>query len=200
MNKIYFVLLVAIIISCNATPKNNTEEAGKEKSLNSKDSQSFTSTFLLKHPLLTLMRKTPVEIGCILESEFNYRDPIFNCDNKTYVNKGDPANKTTEYYEGIKIPQKLIKKIHPTIKEINLEFEHGNLREIDITFEDSLMISKIREIFSLPSDLNNLPDNVVDIEYGENIFSKDKPANPNYTRWLSIIGFDHMGAGDVGGD
>ena len=143
------------------------------------------------------MRKTPVEIGCMLQSEFNYRDSVFNCDYKNYVNKGDPCKKIKEYYEGIVIPENLIRKIHPLIKLINLDFEHGNLREITITFEDSLLKTKIREIFNLPAN-GKLPANVIGINYGDDIFSKDKPVNSNFTRWLVITAFDHTGAGDVG--
>ncbi len=197
MNRIICVLLIVLMASCNQSPKDSAKENGKTDSLSATNSQRSDSSFLVKHPLLTLMRKNPVEIGCILQSEFNYRDSVFNCDYKNYVNKGDPCKNTTEYYEGIQVPANLIKKIDPSIKEIHLDFEHGSLREISITFDDSLHKDKIREIFNLPSQGSQLPDNVMNIDYGENTYSNDKPINPNYTRWLIITGFDHMGAGDV---
>ena len=142
------------------------------------------------------MRKSPVEIGCILQTEFNYRDSIFNCDCTNYVNKGDPVTNTEAYFEGIQIPRKLIKKIHPAIKEMVLQFEHGNLREINITFADCLLKSEIQQVFKLPIVRTNFPKNIIGIEYGENIISDDKPIDEKYTKWVSIIGFDHIGAGE----
>jgi hypothetical protein len=156
-----------------------------------------SSFFMVKHPLLTLLRKTPVEIGCILETEFSFRDSVFNCDYKNYVNTGDPCKKIIEYYEGIQIPDNLVKKLHPFLKYIDLEFEHGNLREITLTFTDSLLKDKIKEIFNLPLERSKFPNNILKIDYGENIISRDKPINSNYTKWLIITGFDHIGAGEV---
>ncbi|TRZ71182.1 MAG: WG repeat-containing protein [Bacteroidetes bacterium] len=156
------------------------------------------AAFLLKHPLLTWMRKSPVEIGCMLESEFSFKDPVFNCDYKGYINKGDPIKNNVEYYEGITFPLSLVPKIHPSIKILNLEFEHGNLREIFIEFKDSLLKSKIAEIFDLPTERTSFPDNIIDIGYGENISASNKPIDPKFTKWLIIYGFDHIGAGEVG--
>jgi len=156
--------------------------------------QRIKSSFLLRYPLLTWMRKSPVGIGCILETEFSYKDPVFNCDYKDYVNKGDPIKNTTEYYEGIKFPDSLVSKIDLSVETLELEFEHGNLREISIQFKDSILKSKISEIFELPTKRSKFPDNITDIGYGENISASNKPVNLNYTRWLTIEGFDHMGA------
>ena len=159
--------------------------------------QRIKSSFLLRYPLLTWMRKSPVGIGCILETEFSYKDPVFNCDYKDYVNKGDPIKNTTEYYEGIKFPDSLVSKIDLSVETLELEFEHGNLREISIQFKDSILKSKISEIFELPTKRSKFPDNITDIGYGENIPASNKPVNLNYTRWLTIEGFDHMGAGEM---
>lgn len=169
----------------------------KTPNYESEKSANLSSDFLLKYPLLTLMRKTPAEIGCMLETEFSFRDPVFNCDNKNYVNNGDPCIKTEEYYEGVKIPPNLIKKISPVIQDINLSFEHGNLQKIAITFDNILSKDEIRQTFNLPLDESKFPNNIMAISYGENIISADKPTDPNYTKWLSITGFEHIGAGDV---
>ncbi len=197
MKSIFFIFLIIIIGGCNDAGKATPTETDSSKLAISKDTLMAAPDFFTKYPLLTLLRKTPVEIGCILETEFKFRDSVFNCDYKNYVNKGDPCIKTDEYYEGITIPAVLFQKMQPVIKDIRLDFEHGSLREFHITFRDSLTKDKIRSIFNLPHDNSTLPDNIMIINYGENVFSNDKPTNPNYTRWLTITGFEHMGAGDV---
>jgi len=189
--------LILSMAACSDAGQKTSTETTADTLLIAKDSSMEGPDFLIKYPLLSLLRKTPVEIGCILETEFKYRDSVFNCDYKNYVNKGDPCVKTDEYYEGLTIPAELFKKINPAIKEINLDFEHGSLRELTITFRDSLLKDKIREMFNLPAENGTLPDNIMIINFGENVFSNDKPADPNYTRWLTVTGFEHMGAGDV---
>ena len=187
------IALLTVLTSCN-----NSDRATDNSTLtNTKNEIKEDTSLLSRYPLLTWARKTPVEIGCMLEKEFSYRDSVFNCDYKNYVNKGDPCKHTDEYYEGIKFPIELASKIAPSIKKITFDFEHGNLREIAITFQDSLMKDQIIQMFNLPIARTNFPDNVMDIEYGENIFSKEKPVNPGYTKWLTIVGFEHIGAGDA---
>ncbi len=94
----------------------------------------------------------------------------------------------------VHIPDSLFSKINPSIKDIRLEFEHGSLREVEITFKDSMLISDIKTRFALS---DTVPENIMEMHYGDNIGSKNKPVNPKYTRWLTIYGFEHMGAGDV---
>jgi len=189
MNRIIFALLVIISPGCNHAEKNDDSVARSENSDSTYKTQKKDSPFLGKYHLTALMRKTPVEVGCILQTELSYTDSKFNCSYKNYKNNGDPCVKTEEYYEGVVIPNKIAGTIHPLIEDIDLSFEHGNLREITITFKDSVEISTVKKIFSLPKSISHYPINVTDINY--------KPTNPNYTRWLSITGFDHVGAGDV---
>ena len=192
MNKLLWALLF-VATGCN----NHSEKVVDQKAapVVAQDSTP-TPGFLVKHPLISLLRKTPVEIGCMLQTVFNYRDSVFNCDNRNYVNKGDPCKKTVEYYEGIKISDELAQKIDPSFKKIELFFEHGSLQHMTVTFWDSVLITKIRETFNLPLK-GSYPQNIIDIDYGENTFSADKPVNENYTRLFSITGFDHIGAGDA---
>ena len=42
------------------------------------------NNFIKKYPLLFLLNKTPVDIGCILEKEFHYKDSSFYCSYKNY--------------------------------------------------------------------------------------------------------------------
>lgn len=198
MKTLIYFLATLLILSCNETSKQNSKISDSNSLADSINSQTVKVSFLNKYPLLTLLRKTPVEIGCMLETEFNFKDSVFNCNHKNYINKGDPCKKIDEYYEGIKIPDDLIKKIDPSFKEINLDFEHGNLREITITFQDSILKNKIREMFNLPIENMKFPNNVISIDYGDDIYSKEKPIDTNYTKWLIITGFDHIGAAEAG--
>ncbi|MEO8762131.1 MAG: hypothetical protein ABI388_11490 [Bacteroidia bacterium] len=151
-------------------------------------------SLLVKHPLLSWARKTPVEIGCMLEQELGHKDSIFNCSYKNYINKGDPCKNIAAYYEGIVFPNQLASKIDTSIAAINLDFEHGNLREITIDFKDNLLVSNLIKKFKLPELDAKLPDSVMAISYGPT----DKPiSNQSYTKQLVITAFDHIGAGDV---
>jgi len=197
MNKILLCMLIIALAGCGGAEKDASTARAATDTLPVKDSSIAAPDFFTSYPLLTLLRKTPVEIGCILEKAFQYRDPVFNCSYINYVNKGDPCVKTTEYYEGLKIPAALFTKMHAAIKDIQLDFEHGSLREINITFLDSLPKEKIRAIFNLPAENSSLPDNIMSINFGDNVYSGNKPADPNFTSWLTITGFEHMGAGDV---
>ena len=187
-----FILASLLLASCVSSEKSTSNTSNEKEPVK----KEIESAFLKKHPLATWLRKTPAEIGCMLEEEFSYKDSVFNCSYKNYENKGDPCKNTKEYYEGIEFPANLTSKISPLIKDLVFDFEHGNLREIRITFKDSIAIEKVKEIFNLPVK-KDFPENIMDIYYGENVYSKDKPVNPNYTRWLNIVGFEHMGAGDV---
>ncbi len=187
--------LLFFLFSCQTSTKKLTNPSNCR--LDSTKAINQESTFIGKYPLITWLRKNPAEFGCMLETEFGYRDSIFNCDYKNYENDGDPCKNTKEYYEGIEFPDGLVGKIHPLIKNIRLEFERGSLRELTVTFKDSILKSEIKKYFNLPLDKSKFPQNIQDIKYGENVYSNDKPVNENYTRWLNIIGFEHMGRGDV---
>lgn len=192
------ILTLGVATSCNnsGSVKNNntlTNDSSKEVIIIEGEKPSFLS----RYPLLTWAKKNPVEIGCMFEKEFSYRDTIFNCNYKNYVNKGDPCKNTKEYYEGINFPVELASKVNSSIKDINLEFEHGKLRQISITFKDSLLKNEIHQIFNLPTARKDFPDNVMEIQFDENIFSEEKSINTNYTKRLTITGFEHIGSGEV---
>ena len=196
MHRMIVIFLLLAVASCRDAGKKDVTAATRD-SVIGRDSSVDKPDFFTTYPVLTLLRKTPVDIGCMLETTFGYRDSVFNCSYTNYINKGDPCVNTTAYYEGIVIPAALYTKIHPAIQDIKLDFEHGSLREVTITFRDSLLKDDISKLFHLPADNSSLPDNIMSIDLGDNVYSKDKPVNPAYTRWLTITGFEHMGAGDV---
>jgi hypothetical protein len=189
--KAFFSLAILVaLFGCNSPSENKTETPAT-------DLANDSTSILEKYPVLTWLRKNPAEIGCMIESELHYRDSVFNCDYKNYKNKGDPCNHEKEYYEGVHMPDSVAEKIHPLIMQCLMDFEAGSLQQLSITFKDSLPINRIKELFQLPVQKDSLPENVISIDFGEDISSKDKPVSSGYTRWLVIIGFEHMGAGDV---
>ena len=191
-------ILILTLFSCNQESKVSkkfNKEYNSTVQLQKNDTNQ-DNQFFKKYSLLSLPRKSLVEIGCIFEQELQYKDSIFNCSNKNYVNKSDPCNNTEAYYEGMEIPDSVAQKIHPLIANLSLDFEVGNLREITVTLKDSIKKTDLIEIFHLPS-VTNFPENIMDIRLGENIHAKDKPTNDNYTKWFSLTGFDHQGAADV---
>ena len=190
-------LLFLILFSCNHEKNSSQDETIEERSENELLIDSVQeNNFLENYTLVSFLRKSPAEIGCIFENEFHYRDSIFNCSNKNYINEGDPCNNTDAYYEGIRIPDSVAVKIHPKIAKFELHFENGELQEMTVTFKDSIDKSALAKIFELPTE-TGYPENVISINYGENIVSADKPQNEDYTKWLTITGFDHQGSGDV---
>lgn len=194
IRNILLVCSITFIVACQQSNNGSTiVPTATDSTVSIKPEATAPATI----SILNWPRKNVAEIGCIIETEFGYRDPVFNCSKKNYVNKGDPCKNTDAYYEGLVFPQWLGSKIHAAIKDIRFDFEGGRLREIAITFMDSLAKEKIREWFKLPTEGVALPENILSISYGENVFSNDRPVNPAYTRWLNIIGFEHMGAGDV---
>ena len=197
MRHTFYLCMIILLISglySNITTAQISEIRPRQASM---DTSNISMSFVAKYPLVTWLRKSPIEISCMLESELGYKDKAFNCGHKNYVNKGDPCKKTKEYYEGLQIPGYLAPHIYPLIKTISLAFEHGDLQDLSIEFKDSISIDLIKQIFRLPSDRGHFPDNITYIYYGENVTALNKPVDPQYTRWLDIVGLDHMGAGDV---
>ena len=177
--------ILILLLSCQLFAQQDTAKA-----------QQIRSAMLTEYPLLTWLRKSPVDISCMLESQLGYQDRAFRCGTK-YVNKGDPCKKTKEYYEGLQIPENIVPKIHPMIKSISLSFEHGELQQVTIEFKDSMIIGRIRSLFAIPANRNQLPANVMDISYGEDLAIARRPDDLRYSSMLDITGFDHMGSGDV---
>ena len=197
MKHVLHLCALILLMSGFQANKISAQASVKELLQDSSDRDKPQSPFLTKYPLITWARKSPAEIGCMLEAELGYKDKVFNCGRKNYVNKGDPCKKTKEYYEGVQIPDHLAPKIFPLFKTITLAFEHGALQDMTIEFNGSMTVDKIKELFTLPSDSSRFPDNIMDIRYGDNVSAPNKPTDPGYTRWLEIIGFEHMGSADV---
>lgn len=179
------ICILILLISCQLFAQRDTLKT-----------EYIPSAVLTKYPLLTWLRKSPVEINCMLQSQLHYQDRRFKC-GTNYVNKGDPCKKTKEYYEGIQIPDSLAVKIHPLFKSISLSFEHGDLQLLIIEFKDSMSIGRIKSMFALPAEQIDFPDNLIYIDYADGESAPFKTHDEKYTNSLMIVGFEHLGAGDV---
>ena len=145
---------------------------------------------LAKSPTINVLawpRMQVNKLGCLFEKELDYKDRRFNCSMQHYKNKGDPCKKIKQYYEGFEFPKSKIKQIHPLLEDVRLEWEHGALQMVSMTFPKSMSKEQILKLFNIP-DANTYPNNIMSIRLQDCSLT-------HYC--LSLVGFEHMGAGDV---
>ena len=204
MEKQLLFFLIVSAVACTSRPSerqpvvvNDTAVLTKEEAAVQEPGASAKTDLLRKYPLATWLRESPEAIGCIFERAFKVRDSLYNCDTKNLpIAPKDTKDYTELYYKGIEFPHAQVKLVHPLIKSIRLSFEHDDLQGIHIEFEEDLTISRINELFDLPTDKSTYPDNLMEINYGENVFGNGKNPDPNYSRSLTLTGFEHMGPND----
>ena len=126
--------------------------------------------------------------GCFMERELGVVDKRFNCATKGYENKGDPCKETEAYVEGPAIPDSVLGKLDPGLTTVELAWEHGELQAATLTFDGVLTQAEAFERAGLPPTGKPLP---------ENIQSAHVQACSKATTCLTLVGFDHVGAGDV---
>ncbi|MDR2710032.1 MAG: hypothetical protein LBB65_01630 [Burkholderiales bacterium] len=140
------------------------------------------------HDVLSWLRMPADKFGCFLEKEFGYKDKKFNCALKNYANTGGPCKNTSSYYEGPKFPERLAQRVHPLLKSIELEWEHGELRSVNFVFNRKVDERDIRSAFGLPAGK----------PFSPNIMTIDIQDCSKQSNCLTLQGFDHMGAGEAG--
>lgn len=133
---------------------------------------------LLKNDFTTWPQAQVKEFGCFLEKEFGHKDKKFNCSLRRYTNKGDPCKNSAEYYEGPEFPNALAGKVNARIESIGLAWEHGELQNISVRLKEKYTEKELRDSFKLP--------------LGASIQECSKTQT-----CIVLIGFDHMGAGDM---
>jgi len=141
------------------------------------------------YDVLSWPRMSAAKFGCYLEKTFGYKDKKFNCSLKDYKNQGDVCKNPEAYSEGPEFPVSKSSAIHPLIETARLSFEHGELQEVSFTLKKILPEAEVRRIFKLPAANATTPENVMNIIIQN--CGKDSTC-------LSIEGFEHNGAGDVG--
>jgi hypothetical protein len=149
-----------------------------------------------KFHLLQWPRMTADKFGCMLEKQFNYKDKKFNCSLSGYNFSGNPAS--DHYDEGPGFPADKVKLIHPSVKSVELEFEHGDLRSLTVRLEKPMLIQEIQRIYLLPDakQLENAGFLNYEIRYDGIESLEANPYKPVMTDMFIISGFDHQGAGD----
>ena len=168
MKKTIFLTTVALLLL--------TVSCGQRQSKSGVSQQEDAKT-----DILTWTQMRVDVFGCMMEKTFGYRHERFNCSLRNYVNNGDPCFNTGEYNEGPQFPENLTEKVHPWMKEIFLNWEGGVLQTVVFLFDKPRSEEQILKEFGIDPD--NLPDNIFEVSA--------------YERSLTIIGFEHFGAGEI---
>lgn len=150
--------------------------------------------------VLAWPRMTSTSFGCLMEKQLSHRDAHFNCGLHGYRNRGDACGNPDVYYEGPAFPADRARAVHPLASAVELSWEHGDLQAVTITLKGIWPEAQVRTAFRLPRasgdhlsaaelDAHAWPANIMDtdVQYP----SKDETA-------VTLTGFDHMGAADVG--
>ena len=162
-----------LVASCGQnTSKKNADNQGNTQATASVD-------------ILSWSQMAANEFGCMMEQTFGHRDERFNCSLTEYENYGNACYATEAYYEGPEFPEHLVKKVHPKLESICLEWEGGRLRAATLAFDKDFTEVEILRTFHIHPD--ELPDNVGYMDLEER----------NSLRYLSLVGFEHWGAGDM---
>ncbi len=131
--------------------------------------------------------------GCMLERDFETRDPRFNCALRNYVNRGHVCATPDTYYEGPEFPADKAEKVMPQLASIAVAYERGQVQSVTLVFRQRQTQTAIRALLNLPQPGAALPANIgaVDIQ----------GCRPEGTTQVCNVvllqGFDHTGAGDV---
>jgi hypothetical protein len=147
---------------------------------------------------LTSWPDQPVEkFACTLEKIFSYKDPGFTCGIK--LMKDDPSNEDPLYYTGPAFPKEKIPMVHPLIEDIEIGYEHGEIRTVRVVLKNKLTVQSIQRIFELPRFNSPEPgsaSNIWKIEY-DNLNEEDiDPVKPTLVKEFTLIAFEHIGSGD----
>jgi hypothetical protein len=134
--------------------------------------------------ILSWPRMQTRALGCLMES-LGHRDPRFNCALAADVPPGDPCDDIDAYYAGPVFPPALAARVHPLASKVALEFEHGQIRWVEIQLKGRFTEREVREAFALPAD-----------DARPNIMSVHVEVTESSTS-VTLIGFEHMGSGDV---
>lgn len=130
-------------------------------------------------------RMSAAAFGCYMEKTLGHRDSQFNCGLKN-VKEGDPCVDTANYYAGPKFPKALANRIHPLASDVDLSFEHGKLQRVAVTLTGKFDEGAVRTAFGLADQ--GLPQSVTTASVQDCSLT---------STCLLLIGFDHVGAGDV---
>ncbi|MFL5322108.1 MAG: hypothetical protein ACJ790_20770 [Myxococcaceae bacterium] len=137
-------------------------------------------------PILSWPRQTISELSCTLIDRYDLTDPNYQCGVQP-AKVGDPCKDTTSWYQGPKLPDSALPRIHPDAGAVHLQWEHGMLQSITVDMKRKLTEDEVLDWLSLPA-LDRAPSNVKKIALQD---------CTQFSTCVVITGFDHLGAGDV---
>jgi len=132
--------------------------------------------------------------GCMLEKDFETRDPRFNCALRNYVNRGNACTGAEAYYEGPAFPADKASKVMAQIERIEIANEAGQVQSVTLILKQRQTQTAIRALLGLPtSPRAALPANISSVSI-QGCRAEDASQVCNV---VLLQGFEHQGAGDV---
>ena len=138
--------------------------------------------------LLGWPRMRAVDFGCLLQTRFGVRDPRWGCATPDTGPQGDPCGDTQAYYAGPVFPAAAAASLGRGVVEVRLRWEHRALQSVDLVLEGEVSEAEARRRLDLPPAGVPLPPNVQAITVQR--CGRGRTC-------VDLVGFDHMGAGDV---
>lgn len=123
------------------------------------------------------------DLGCSLLAQYGPRADLPACTEARHP-QGDPCVNFDAWYAGPQFPDGFAPDIHPNVRRVRLNWEHGHVQSVTLLLDDVYSHSSALALFATPK----LPDNVM----ATNVQRCMKDAT-----CLMIYGFDHMGAGEA---
>ena len=138
--------------------------------------------------LLSWPRMRAHEFGCLLQTRYGARDPRWGCARPDPGPAGDPCTHTRAYYDGPAFPASAVAAVAAGVEEIRLSWEHRDLQAVSVVLRGALPEAEARRRLDLPQVGAPLPANVQGITVQR--CGRDRTC-------VDLVGFDHMGAGEV---
>jgi hypothetical protein len=148
------------------------------------------------------LRQSVEKLTCTLLKTLNYEDEKFKCGAKL-SKKPDPRDDS--WNAGPVFPKEKAKLIHPLLSNLEIDWEHGDVRVLTFTFEKELSVQAVQRIFNLPrtkEDWDTYYNVIQNIEY-DNLTEdqiRTSDLKLQFVKSLTLTGFEHMGAGDIESD
>ncbi|MBW8808863.1 MAG: hypothetical protein JF591_08495 [Lysobacter sp.] len=141
--------------------------------------------------LTTWPRMRATDFGCMLEKRFGVQDKKFGCAaDFDRIDWGDGCDGGGNYHAGPELPARVAKTLPAPIKSVETVWEHGEAQYVSIDFDPGTSKHAIEVLMGLDAG-ERRPANVMNVSITE------CPGDTNCTPNLLMLGFDHMGAGDL---
>ena len=135
------------------------------------------------HIVYTWPRMNAQELGCSLTAQFGQRADLPACVDTAYP-QGDPCVYIDNWYAGPQFPDGFAPEVHPNVKRVRLNWEHGHVQSVTLLLDGVYSESEAAAMFATPE----LPANVMTTSVQRCM--RDASC-------MMIIGFDHLGAGEA---